>query len=139
MQHHFSEFCNPVMKLEKYGISYVIFLRYFFPVFNIKPKFNSMLQDFLKLYWIDKHKILVLQLTLATNIDFIPNLSRNVFAISAVGDLEATATSMPLSLSAHNIPLAWGYSDGISRLERHSLKNKQTRVSKGLIKRKTYS
>lgn len=44
--------------------------------------------------------------TWATNIDVIPNLSRNAFAISAVGDLEAIATSTPLSLSARNIPLA---------------------------------
>lgn len=50
------------------------------------------------------------------------NLSINVFAISRVGDLEATAISTPLSFNAYKMPLAWGYKDGISRLERHSLK-----------------
>lgn len=62
------------------------------------------------------------QLTSATNIDLILNLSRNVFAISGVGDREAIATSIPFSFSAYNMALAWGYKDGISRFERQSLK-----------------
>ena len=53
------------------------------------------------------------------------NLLIKVSAISAVGDLEAIAISIPLSLSAYTMPLACGYNDGISRLERHSLKKKK--------------
>lgn len=60
--------------------------------------------------------------TWVANIDLIFNFSTKVFAISAVGDLEAMAKPIPFSFSAYNIPLAWGYIDGISRLERHSLK-----------------
>lgn len=60
-------------------------------------------------------------LTLATNIEVIFSLSRNVLAISAVGDLEAMATSTPFSLKAFKMPLAWGYKDGISRFDLHSL------------------
>jgi hypothetical protein len=60
--------------------------------------------------------------TWATNIDLMLSLSRNVFAISAVGDREAMARLIPFSFNAYNMPLAWGYNDGISRLERHSLK-----------------
>lgn len=44
--------------------------------------------------------------TLATNIDLMLSFSRNVFAISDVGDLEAMAMSIPFSLSACNTPLA---------------------------------
>jgi len=63
------------------------------------------------------------RLTCATNIGLRLSLSINVFAISEVGDLEAMAMSIPFSLSAYNMPLAWGNKDGISRLERHSLNN----------------
>lgn len=62
-------------------------------------------------------------MTLATNMELIESLSRKVLAISEVGDLEATATSIPLSLRACNMPFACGYIDGISRLERHSLQS----------------
>ena len=57
--------------------------------------------------------------------DLMLNLLIKVSAISAVGDLEAIAISIPLSLSAYTMPLACGYNDGISRLERHSLKKKK--------------
>lgn len=53
-------------------------------------------------------------LTWATNIDWIPNLARNILAISGVGVLEATATSIPLSFSACNMPMASGYRCGVS-------------------------
>lgn len=43
--------------------------------------------------------------------------------MSGVGDLEAMATETPFSSSAYNMPLASRYSEGISRLERHSLTN----------------
>jgi hypothetical protein len=46
------------------------------------------------------------RLTWATKMDWMPNLSRNVLAISGVGVLEAIATLIPLSLSAYNMPLA---------------------------------
>ena len=62
------------------------------------------------------------QETWATNIDLMFNLLRKVVAISAVGDLEAMAISMPLCLRACKMPVAWGYKEGISRLDRHSLK-----------------
>lgn len=54
-----------------------------------------------------KRKVLCC-ITWATNIDLMLNLSINVFAISAVGDLEAMARSIPFSFNAYNIPLAWG-------------------------------
>ena len=57
--------------------------------------------------------------------DLMLNLLIKVSAISAVGDLEAIAISIPLSLSAWTMPLACGYNDGISRLERHSLQKKK--------------
>jgi hypothetical protein len=46
------------------------------------------------------------RLTWATKMDCMPNLSRNVLAISGVGVREAIATLIPLSLSAYNMPLA---------------------------------
>ena len=54
----------------------------------------------------------------------MPNLSRTVFAISGVGDLEAITISIPYNLRAYSMPSAWGYKEGILRLERHSLENK---------------
>lgn len=62
--------------------------------------------------------------TSATNMDFMPNLSMNVCAMSLVGDLEAIAMSTPLSFNAFKMPLACGYIDGVSRFARHSLTNK---------------
>lgn len=78
------------------------------------------------------------QLTWATNIDLIPDFSRKVSAISGVGDLEATAISTPLSLRAYSMPLACGYNDGMSRLDRYSLQNvdpKFTIILSNLLKR----
>ena len=60
--------------------------------------------------------------------DLMLNLLIKVSAISAVGDLEAIAISIPLSLSAYTMPLACGYNDGISRLERHSLQKKKKKT-----------
>jgi hypothetical protein len=59
-------------------------------------------------------KMLPWRLTWVTNMDWMPNLSRNVLAISGVGDLEAIATLIPLSLSAYNMPLALGNRVGVS-------------------------
>lgn len=42
--------------------------------------------------------------------------------MSGVGDLEAMAASIPSSLSALKMPLEWGNKEGVSCLERHSLK-----------------
>ena len=63
-------------------------------------------------------------------------MSRNVLAISAVGDLEAIAISIPFSFNACTMPLAWGYKDGISRLDRHSLEKKKFENNKLIIKNK---
>lgn len=49
---------------------------------------------------------------------------RKAVAMSAVGDREATAMSIPFSLSANSMPFAWGYREGVSRFDRHSLKVK---------------
>lgn len=68
-------------------------------------------------------------LTWALNIGLMLNLLRNVSAISAVGDLEATAMSIPFSFSAYSMPFAWGYKDGISRLERHSLEKTRRKMT----------
>ena len=71
--------------------------------------------------------------------DLMLNLLIKVSAISAVGDLEAIAISIPLSLSAYTMPLACGYNDGISRLERHSLQKKKTKTQmKKLDKKNIY-
>ena len=61
------------------------------------------------------------RLAWVTNMDWMPNLSRNVLAISGVGDLEAIATLIPLSLSAYNMPLALGNRFGVSSSLKHSL------------------
>ena len=66
------------------------------------------------------------------------NLLIKVSAISAVGDLEAIAISIPLSLSAYTMPLACGYNDGISRLERHSLQKKTKTQMKKFDNKKIY-
>lgn len=44
--------------------------------------------------------------TCATKNEVIPNLLRKALAISEVGDREAMATSIPLSLRADKIPMA---------------------------------
>jgi len=60
--------------------------------------------------------------TWATNIEVILSLSRYVVAMWGVGDLEAIAASIPSSLSALKMPLECGNKEGVSCLERHSLK-----------------
>lgn len=84
-------------------------------------QFNQPAISMSKIMNMKVDRTILVTLTWATNIDWRPNLSRNVLAMSGVGDLEAIAISIPLSFSAYNMPFTWGYNDGISRLERHSL------------------
>lgn len=55
---------------------------------------------------INKRKCVHIEFTFATNKGCNSNLSRKELAISEVCDLEAIATSTPLSFRAYRMPLA---------------------------------